>query len=139
MTADELVVGGLDAGQQLALVPGGELEPAEVVGLVELAEGGVERGRVRVGEGGRAAVELDVGVVLQLAVDGDLALEGAEPLGPVVGLAQGVHADGARRRRAAPRPRRRPTTSLRWMGTGRAPRAHEDAAGPPVRLPDADG
>ena len=89
---DEPVVFLLDAAQQRCLVLGNVLQPVEVVTkLLELAERRLDHAHVdllqRQRQGRSDAVELTSGVVLKLAVGGNLAMEYDKLLGPAVGLA----------------------------------------------------
>jgi hypothetical protein len=82
--------------KQLGLVLGDELQPVNVVSkLIELAERTVQRAIVRGEEGRGYAVELTGGVVLDLAVGLDLALQLDQLLGAIVDLAQALQADDA--------------------------------------------
>ena len=73
---DEALVVLADAAEQLDLVLCDELEPIEIVAeLVELAQRRLERPLVRNEQRRGDAVELARGVVLELAVGRDLALE----------------------------------------------------------------
>ena len=83
--------------KQLGLVLGDELQPVNVVSkLIELAERTVQRAIVRGEEGRGYAVELTGGVVLDLAVGLDLALQLDQLLGAIVDLAQALQADRCR-------------------------------------------
>ena len=79
---DEAVVVLPDLGQQLDLVLGHVLQPVEVVAeLAELAQDAVELALVRGQERGGDAVELARGVVLDLPIGRDLALQLDQLLG----------------------------------------------------------
>ena len=79
---DEAVVVGADLGEQRGLVLGDVLQPVEVVAeLAELAQDPVELARVPGQQRGGDAVELARGVVLDVAVGGDLALQLDQLLG----------------------------------------------------------
>ena len=92
---DEPLVFLPDAAEQLHLVPSYELEPVEVVTeLIELPERTVECASVRHEEGRRYAVELTGGVVLELAVGGDLPLELHHVLSAAVDVGEHAEAHG---------------------------------------------
>ena len=93
---DEALVILADAAEQLDLVLCDELEPIEIVAeLVELAQRRLERPLVRDDQRRGDAVELARGVVLELAVGRDLALELDEVVGAAVHGVQGLQADRA--------------------------------------------
>ena len=86
---DELLVVLAHPAHQLHLVLGHELEAVEVVAeLVELAQGGLQGALVGHQERGGYAVELARGVVLELAVGGDLPLELDQILGAPVDVGE---------------------------------------------------
>ena len=79
---DEAVVVRPDLGQQVDLILGHVLQPVEVVAeLAELTQDAVELALVLGQERGGDAVELARGVVLHLAIGGDLALQLDQLLG----------------------------------------------------------
>src|SRR5207245_69376 len=95
---DELVIVLADPAEQFDFVFRDELEPVEVVAeLVKLTQRGLERSLVGDQERRGDAVELAGGVVLELAVGGDLALELDQVLGAPVHRAQRLQADRAHR------------------------------------------
>jgi hypothetical protein len=95
---DELVVVGPHAAEQLDLVPGDELQAVQVVAeLVELAEDGVEALVLGYEQRGGHTVELACGVVLQLPVGGDLALQLHEVFRPAIHLDEDLETDRAER------------------------------------------
>jgi len=86
---DELVVILTHLAQQLHFVPGDELQPVKIVAeLVEPAERGLEGALVGHQEGGGHRIELTGGVVLELAIGGDLSLELDHVLGATIDVAQ---------------------------------------------------
>ena len=93
---DELIVVVSNTAEQLRLVARDELHAVEIVPeLIELAECRLERAFVRTQKGRRHAVELGGGIVLDLAVGGDLPLEDHEPLRAAIDCAQRPEADRA--------------------------------------------
>ena len=94
---DEPVVVLPNCAEQLDLVLGDELQPFEVVAeLVELTQRAVQSALVRDEQRGGDAVELAGGVVLDLAVGRDLALQLDQLLGALVDAAQALEPDGAK-------------------------------------------
>ena len=92
---DEPLVVLPDAAQQLHLIPGHELEPVEVVAeLIELPERAAERAIVRHEQGRGHVVELAGGVVLELAVGGDLPLQPHQVLSPAIDVGEDAEAHG---------------------------------------------
>ena len=95
---DELVIVCPHAGEQLDLVARDELQAIQVVPeLVELAKDGVEAPAFGDEQRGGHAVELGRGVVLELPVGGDLALDLHEVFRPAIHLAEDPETNGAQR------------------------------------------
>jgi hypothetical protein len=93
---NELGILLLDPAEQLDLILRHELEPVEVIAkLIELAKRCFERPLIWRQESRGNAVELAGGVMLELAVSRNLAVERYQLLGAVVRLAQHVKANGA--------------------------------------------
>ena len=96
--ADELVIVGSNATEQLDLVSCDELQAVQVVAeLVELPEDAVEAPLVGDEQRGGHAVQLGRRVVLKLAVGGDLPLQLHEVFRPAIDLAEHLETDGAER------------------------------------------
>ena len=86
---DELLVVLAHAGEQLLLVLGYELQTVEVVAeLIELPQGRLQPAVVGFEQGRGDAIELADGVVVELPVGGDLALQLHHVLGALVHLGQ---------------------------------------------------
>ena len=90
---DEPVVVLPELAEQLDFVLGDELQPVDVVAeLVELAQRARQRALVRGEQRGGDAVELARGVVLDLAIGLDLALQLDQLLGALIDPAQNARA-----------------------------------------------
>ena len=122
---DEAVVFLPDLAQQLDLVLRDVLQPVEVVAeLAELAQGAVERPLVGGQQRGGDPVELARGVVLDLPVGRDLALQLDQLLGALVHAAE--HAQAHRAEQDQQRRPSRETRPAAW--SARAPaRARPDS------------
>ena len=95
---DEAVVVRAHARQEIDLVLGHVLQPVEVVAeLAELTEDAVQLALVLRQQRRRDAVQLARGVVLDLAIGGDLALQLDQLLGARVDPAQHLHPDRAQK------------------------------------------